>query len=334
MAKINNAGVFTELVGASLLVVLLACNACRGPEVVFDTQSRGDGLSLGYLGPFLVASLMASFVMFGYDTAGSLAEETLEPRQKVPRAILLALAASGVLGALLLLFALMAYPDLRDLMLRDQKGGLPYLVRSTLGGALGNVFLWNIIFAISVCALAVHTGAVRLIFAMARDNNLPFGRALAHVSSRSRTPFVPVLVAGGLAMLILLVNVNSPKLMEAIVAVAIVWANLAYLLVTGPLMFKRLRGWPKQGGCGVPGVFSLGRWGLLVNLLAVVWGVALIVNIGWPRPEVYGEAWYQQYAALLFTALLMGSGGLYYWLVQRHKTGVLAEHRANRPRRK
>ena len=28
--------------------------------------------------------------MYGFDTAGSLAEETLDPRQKVPRAILLA----------------------------------------------------------------------------------------------------------------------------------------------------------------------------------------------------------------------------------------------------
>ena len=64
-----------------------------------------------------------------------------------------------------------------------------------------------------------------------------------------------------------------------------------------------------------------------MNLLAVVWGVALIVNIGWPRPEVYGDAWHEQYAALLLTAVLIGIGSLYYWLVQRHKTGVLAEHR-------
>ena len=68
-----------------------------------------------------------------------------------------------------------------------------------------------------------------------------------------------------------------------------------------------------------------------MNLLAVVWGVALIANMAWPRREVYGEAWYEQYAALLFAAVLMGGGGLYYWLVQRHKTGVLAEHRAVSP---
>jgi urea carboxylase system permease len=328
MAKINNAGVFTELCGASLLIVLLAVHACREPAVVFDTQGHGDGEGFGYLGPFLVAGLMASFVMFGFDTAGALAEETLAPRKKVPRAILLALGASGLLGALLLLAALMAAPDLHQPLLSTQAGGLPFIVRASLGPLVGSVFLYNVVFAIAVCTLAVHTGAVRLIFAMARDNNLPFAPALARVSRRSGTPVLAVLVVGAGAMLILLVNIDSPKLIDAIVAVSVVWANLAYLLVTVPLLWRRCRGWPGKGGCGVPGIFNLGRWGLLVNVLAIFWGAALIANMAWPRPEVYGTAWYERYAALLFTAILLGSGGLYYWLVQRRKTGVLAEHRA------
>jgi urea carboxylase system permease len=324
VAKINNAGVFTELVGAILLAVLLACHAVRSPDVVLDTQGHGDGDSAGYLGAFLLAALMASFVMYGYDTAGALAEETLEPRKKVPRAILQALTAAACLGAGLLLFALMAAPDLGDAQLGKETGGLPLIVSSSLGPGLGNLFLWNVIFAITVCALAVHTGAVRLMFAMARDNNLPFGRALARVSGASRTPVLPAVVVGVLAMLILLVNVNSQTLMGAVIAVAILWANLAYLLVTAPLLLRRWRGWPTPP----PGVLNLGRWGIVVNVLAVAWSVALLVNLGWPRPEVYGPAWYERWGGLMFTAGLVGVGGVYYWLVQRHKTGVLAEHQA------
>jgi urea carboxylase system permease len=327
MAKINNVGVFTELVGASLLVVLLAVHAVRGPEAVLDTQGHGEGRPGGYLGAFLAASLMACFVMYGFDTAGALAEETLAPRRKVPRAILLALGAAAGLGALLLLFALMAAPDLQAPNLSAIDGGLPYIVQETLGDAVGSLFLWDVVFAITVCALAVHTGAVRLIFAMARDNNLPCGRALARVSGASRTPVVPAVVAGVLAVAVLLVNTNSRKLMDAIVAVAILWANLAYLLVTAPLLVRRLRGWPRKGGCGAGGTFSLGRWGLAVNALAVVWSVALIANMAWPRPEA-GDPWYETYGAVIFTAVLLGIGGAYYGLVQRHKTGVLPEHRA------
>jgi hypothetical protein len=42
---------------------------------------------------------------------------------------------------------------------------------------------------ITVCALAVHASAVRLIFAMARDNNLPFAQPLARVQHDTRTRF-------------------------------------------------------------------------------------------------------------------------------------------------
>src|SRR5947209_4407249 len=48
-----------------------------------------------------------------------------------------------------------------------------------------------------------------------------------------------------------------------------------------------------------------GRSGILLNLLAVIWGVALISNMAWPRPKVYGSGWYEHYVALLFTAGLM-----------------------------
>jgi TRAP-type mannitol/chloroaromatic compound transport system permease small subunit len=35
------------------------------------------------------------------------------------------------------------------------------------------------------------------------------------------------------------------------------------------------------------GLFSLGRWGLPVNAVAVLYGAAMVVNLAWPRPEVY-----------------------------------------------
>jgi amino acid transporter len=273
---------------------------------------------------------MASFVMYGFDTAGALAEETLQPRRKVPRAILLALGAAAVLGALLLAAALMAAPEdvLTSPELRRDDGGLPYLVRRTLTGTLATLFLANVVFAITVCALAVHAGAVRLMFAMGRDDTLPCSAALARVYGGSRTPVLAAVVIGVLGALILLASVDFTKIVTAILYLAVVWANLAYLLVTAPLLLRRLRGqWPPPEGTGG---FVLGRWGLAVNVLAVVWGVGMVVNMGWPRAEVYGEEWYHQYAAPLFTGALVLVGAVYYFLVQRHKEGILPEHRAAR----
>ena len=49
-------------------------------------------------GAFLAAGLMSAYVMYGFDTAGSLAEETHDPRRHAPPAIIRALAAAGIAG--------------------------------------------------------------------------------------------------------------------------------------------------------------------------------------------------------------------------------------------
>jgi amino acid transporter len=170
--------------------------------------------------------------------------------------------------------------------------------------------------------LAVHTGTVRLLFAMARDGQLPFSRRLARVAPRSRMPQAPVLVSGGLAVALLLVNVNFKQVVAAMVSVSIVWANLAYLLVTVPLLVRRCAGWPGTGGSGVAGLFALGRWGIAVNVIAVAWGMLTVVNMAWPREAVYGEeTWYQQYAAPLYTGVLLLVGVVYYETVKIRGAG-------------
>ena len=236
LARINNIGVIAELLGVAILIVLLAANIRRGPAILFDSIGKGRQGPLGYLGPFLAAALMASYVMYGFDTAGALAEETGEPRRRAPWAILQALAAAALAGGLLILFGILAVSDPGLPELGRISGGLPFLVKNVLGEKLGVLLLVEVIFAVCVCALAVHAAAVRLMFAMARDNNLPFAVALSHVSPRSRAPVVPSLVVGALAAAILVANVNLPNVIEMLCSIAIVWANLAYLMVTLPAL--------------------------------------------------------------------------------------------------
>src|SRR5260370_20214800 len=93
MARINNFGVAAELVCVTLLIILLGVHIHRGFGVVFDTFATGKGYTFGYFGASLVAGLMSAYVMYGFDTAGSLAEETLDPRKNAPPGILRALIA-------------------------------------------------------------------------------------------------------------------------------------------------------------------------------------------------------------------------------------------------
>ncbi|MEU9609736.1 amino acid permease [Streptomyces sp. NPDC048057] len=332
MARINSAGVFIELIAAVGLVVLLASQITRGPaEVLTETQGLGDGQNLGYLGAFLAASLASAYVMYGFDTASSLGEESHDPSRNAPRAILRALVASFLIGGLILLFALMAVPDLASKELSEK--GLQYVVLETLGADMGEVVLWCVVVAITVCVLAVQAAGTRMMFAMARDNNLPASRHLARVSPRFRTPVLPAVVIGVVGVAVLVVNIDQPQIFSVITSIAIIMIYLAYLLVTVPMLVQRLRGtWrPVDGG------FSLGRWGLPVNVVAVVWGAVMSLNLAWPRAEVYNatgeQHWYLRWGAFLFIGVVAAGGFAYYWFVQRRRTGVLAEHRAVVPPR-
>lgn len=280
MAAVNSVGVVCELVGVVLLVVLLFVNAERGPGVVARTGGAGGGS--GYVWAFLASALMAAYVMYGFDSAAELSEETKEPRRTAPRAIVRALVASGIGGALFLLAALMAAPSVTDGRLGAE--GLPYVVTGALGTGLGKALLVDVAIAVVVCTLAIQTAASRLLFSMARDGVLPGSARLARVSPRTGAPVLPTVVIGVLAIGLLLVNVGNAQIFTAITGAAIAVVYLAYLMVTVPSLVARLRG---RLADAPGGSFALGRAGVVVNLLAVGYGLAMAINIGWPRAAVY-----------------------------------------------
>ncbi len=326
MSVVNNVGVAAELVGVTLFVILLAAHVHNSPSIFLKTEGTGPGLpgysSFGYGAGLILAVIMPAYVMYGFDTAGSLAEETKDPRKRAPKAIIGSLLAGGIGGLLILIFALLASPTLNPTKLGA--GGLPLIIEGALGSGLGKILLIDVAIAISVCTLAIQTGTIRMAFTMARDNNLPFGSKLAHVSARAQSPVVPSIVSGVFAALILLVNIGKPQLFTIVTSVAVVLIYIAYFLVTIPLLAQRLKGWPTDKGKG--GLFYMGGWGLVVNAFAAIYGVVMAVNLLWPRSVIYGQG-LDAWGGLIFVGLVLVLGAVYFTTVQRHRSGVLEEHR-------
>ncbi|WP_024802147.1 amino acid permease [Nocardia sp. BMG51109] len=298
MARLNTIGVTVEIVGVLAIIALFFARADRGPGVVFDTTAAAPG---PYWAAFLVSGLMAAYVMVGFDSAGELSEETKDPRRVAPRTILTALSVSALGGGLMLLGALMAAPSLGDGALASD--GLAYVISAKLATPAGKVLLCCVAVAITVCTLAIQTAGSRLMFSMARDGKLPFARRLAAVHPRFGTPALPAVVIGVLGIALLVLNLGNAAIFATLASVCIVTLYLAYLLVTVPLLFRRIGGWTRSGPNGL---FTLGRFGIPVNALAVAWGIAMVVNLAWPRAEVYtpdGGGWWMLWAAPLFTGV-------------------------------
>jgi urea carboxylase system permease len=333
MSRINNFGVIAELVGSSVLVILFLFHLHHPPSVIAHSYGYGAGHPWGYFGALLVGGIVSAYVMYGFDTAGTLGEETNDPRRNAPPAIIRAVGAAALIGGLVILLAIMSAKNIHDKNIGLL--GLPYLMKEAFGNTGGNIFLADCAIAIFVCCLAVQTATIRMLFSMARDNQLPFGSAIARVSGHRKVPIVPALVTGILAILIAVINVGNQSAFAAITSIAIIMFYICYMGVTVPMLRKRLRGeWPKADHGPY---FSMGRWGLPANIVAVIYQVLVVINLMWPRAAIYNAIgtphWYFRWAAVLFIGAMYIIGFIYYYTVQVKKPAeVLAEHRADIPR--
>lgn len=320
---VNQIGVAVELGAVVVLVVALAIEATRGPAVVTHTLGTAQGHP--YIGAFLVAALAPAYVLYGFDTASSLGEESNDPHRNAPRSVIQAPLASAVAQVLLVLVALMAAPSLTSSAVAS--GGLAYIVQAALGKVFGNVMLVCVVIAVSVCLIAIEAATVRMVFAMARDGNLPFSRQLGKVHDRAKVPIAATLLVPAIALIVLLINIDQTQIVAVITSVGVSLIYLAYVMITLPMLRHRLAGTWK-----IPeGRFSLGAWGLPINILAIIWGIGMAVNLSWPRATVYNPTapkhWYLLWGGVMVVGLVYIIGFGYYQLIQRHKAGVLEEHR-------
>ena len=103
------APIFVPALPFLLLAVLLALAA--GKEAVADSGLNGFDparvswrrvVDIDLTGVFLVGMFMALFVVYGFDTAGTFGEETLDAGRQAPRGVLSAIWLSGLVGAIFL----------------------------------------------------------------------------------------------------------------------------------------------------------------------------------------------------------------------------------------
>jgi urea carboxylase system permease len=281
LALINNIGVGAEILGLAVFAVILLIFFNHQPLSVL-TQTAGVESSIGgnYLPVFLVAMFMALFVVYGFDTAGTFGEETIDASRQAPRGILSAIWLSGVFGAIFLLAIILSFKDMGAAIASGQNFGLPIAdtLLDNLGDA-GKVYLTVILVAVYVCTLAIQGATTRLMFSMGRDSRLPFARAWAHVHPTFKTPAYAAIAVGILAAIPFLVT-DSPAIL-ATGATALIY--FAYFLCNLGVFAARRRGWPRSAAW-----FSLRRWGTVINGLALVWGGAMLINFALWRSDWFG----------------------------------------------
>lgn len=214
----------------------------------------------------------ALWVQYTFENGGTLGEETLDAERNAPKGVIGAYLFVILCGFVFYLCLTPSIPDMNAAML----GGAPAgdAILSVLPLGVYKLFLLAVALGLIVATATMFTGAVRHIYGMARDGQIPFPKTMSR-TLKDGSPWAATLLVGALSLVPLFIFRASTA---AIVGGATAAMYLAYFLVLLLVLVYRFRGWPR-----VKPVFALGRWGRLVNIVAVIGTGLTFLNLMWPR---------------------------------------------------
>jgi amino acid transporter len=304
LARIALFGVVAEVLGTIVFgIIFLATERHHGLGAIFDTAGTSAG---GYLGAFLAAALFSVWIFYGFEACGDVAEEVVDPSRKIPRAMIYTLSVGGVTAFFITLSYVLAVPSFAAVVSGDNANPIVGVIDSALGTVGSKIALTMVLIAFVSCALAIQAAATRLIFSYARDGMILGSRTLSTVSQRFHMPPGAVAVA---AIIPALITLMPTATVARIITFAVVGIYVSFQLVVLAALVAR------QGGWQPAGAFTLGSRGLLVNALALAYGVAAIVILSDKTPA-YGSGFFDRWLVPISAGIVAAVGLAYLFLAK------------------
>jgi amino acid transporter len=281
---------------------LLWTGRLHSPAVIFsggDLLSGGSGW-LGFLDTKLAAAIaICGWAFVGFESAGAIAEEVSEPARNVPRAMIGSLIFVATIVSFSGLALLLAVPNLEEAVAGRSADPVVDTLLYHFGPTLYRFFLVLFVIGFLACLLGVQTSVSRVLWAFARDGELPASRLLGRLSGRDQLPAHAIAVSGALAAMIFALSFTN------LYAILVNFTTAGFYIAFGfPVLAAA---WTVVRGSWEPSPFHLGVFGKPVIFLAAGWTVFEAVNIAWPRTA--GVPWYEAGAVVLMV-LFLGTLGV------------------------
>jgi amino acid transporter len=304
LSRVATLGFLGEVTGVVVVgLILIIFHAEQSPSVVFDASGGPSGT---FLGGFLAAALIGMYQFYGFEACGDVAEEVADAGRRIPRAMQLTILIGGATALLLMLAFILAIPDLDAAVNGEDADPIATIFAESFGDTGAKFFFAVAMISFLSCVLSLQAAASRLIYSYGRDRMIFASGLFGRFNDRLGIPPGAMSVALVVPAVIVLISKISEDALTKIIAFAVAGIYLGFQLVVFAALRTRLRGWRPAGK------WSLGRWGMLVNVAALTYGVLALINIVWPRtPDV---PWYDNYIVLLGIAVVVGTGLVYMLL--------------------
>jgi amino acid transporter len=338
MARLNDFSVWWHIAGVLLIALLLTCFAKHHNPAAFlfshansvtPLDAASDTLPGGKTGPalvfgdakiasplfalfpglagfykaapfalvFLLGLLQAQWTYTGFDASANTAEETVEAHLNSAWGIFLSVAVSAVAGYVLLMVLTWCIPPGKLAETANDAYPVLYILDNNLNGFAANLIAVVIGIAMWLCGCSGLTSMARTWYAFARDDGMPGASLIKRVNPRYGTPVWSIGVTSALVVVICL----YAAAFSVVTSISTITLYLAYIIPVYLNWRNKRRG---RGEYTTPQTapWSLGRWGNLINGVAIAWTLFILVVFSMPPNEL-----------VLWTMLLLAALMALYW---------------------
>jgi amino acid transporter len=338
MARLNDFSVWWHIAGVLLIALLLTCFAKYHNSAAFlfshtnsmtPLAASSDTLPAGKIGPalvfgdtkvasplfalfpglagfykaapfalvFLLGLLQAQWTYTGFDASANSAEETVEAHLNSAWGIFLSVAVSAVVGYVLLMILTWCIPTGKLAETANDAYPVLYIMDHNLNAFLANVGAVIIGVAMWLCGCSGLTSMARTWYAFARDDGMPGAALIKRVSPRFGTPVWSIWVTSALVVVICI----YAAAFSVVTSISTITLYIAYII---PVYLNWRNKRRQRGEFTTPQTasWSLGRWGNLINGIAIAWTLLILVIFSIPPNEL-----------VLWTMLLLVALMALYW---------------------
>ncbi|KAE8404883.1 amino acid transporter [Aspergillus pseudonomiae] len=286
-----------------IVTVLVLAPKAKAQDVFFGFKDHGAG----WENPSLAVMIGQVSQMFTV-----MAEEIENAGVTVPQSMILSFFLNMPFAIGSVLTYLFIMPNMQEAL--DSPTGLPFIhvfseaTKNVTGASILVVVILLLFFMITISCIA---SASRQTFAFARDNGLPFSAWLGAVHPTLHIPVNSVIITCAFSLIMFLINIGSGVAMNALLSLSTSPLMATYMISIACVIVRRITKSPPLP----PSRWSLGRFGMPINILALVYALWAFFWSFWPvNGEVTAET--LNWAPVLFVGV-MGLSAVLYWLVAR-----------------
>lgn len=248
----------------------------------------------------MVGQLTGFYTQLGVDTAAHMAEEVQDAARTVPKVIMTVFLINFCIMFPAIITICYHIPDTTKALADETTYPTIYVLRQAMPDSGVTAILCATVALLLFCNVTYQAAVTRDIYAFARDGGLPFSAWIAKVDKERFIPRDACLLTAAFSICLSLIYIGSTVAFYAITSLLTVALLQCYCLSVGCLLWRRIM----RPETLPPSPFSLGKFGIPINMMAVTYSLWAFFWSFWPQlypVTLDGFNW----AAVIFGGVLL-----------------------------